>query len=72
MCQTRCAFAEAALSLQAPTRPIEKAMPWFFNRLNTACDPLSECRIVPATSRWLIALRAAATARDAFIRESME
>jgi hypothetical protein len=28
--------------------------------------------MVPLTSRWLIALRAAATARDAFIRESIE
>jgi len=31
-----------------------------------------ECRIVPSMLRWPIALRAAATARDAFIRESIE
>ena len=34
-------------------------------------DPM-ECRIVPSTSRCPIAWRAAATARDAFIRESIK
>jgi hypothetical protein len=40
--------------------------------VGAAWEPRSECRIVPSISRCPIALRAAATARDAFIRESME
>jgi hypothetical protein len=40
--------------------------------LNPPWLPRSECTIVPAGLRSPIALRSAATASEAFIRESME
>lgn len=66
----------AALSLHAPTRPIEPQVPLFFstwtNALARNCEPRSDCRLVPSMSRWPITLRAAATAREAFILGSIE
>lgn len=57
-------------------RPIEPVMPLFFstrrNALKRNWEPWSECKIVPSMVRWPTAFRPAATARDAFILESME
>jgi hypothetical protein len=55
-------------------RPIEPISPLFFNaagRRSNGTDR-SECTTVPAGERRAIACRSAATAREAFILESME
>src|SRR3954447_10290798 len=66
----------AALSPQAPTRPIEPTRPLFFSVRTNAVErnwlPRSECTTVPTASRRAIAFLSAATARDSFILESME
>src|SRR5262245_42837391 len=67
----------AALSPQAPARPIDPARPLLRSVRMKAADrnwlPLSECTTtVPAGERSAMALRSAETARAAVIWESME
>ena len=66
----------AALSAQAPTRPIDPVNPAADSSRTNALDPLwllrSECTVAVVPPRRATALRRAATARDAFMRELME
>ena len=66
----------AALSPQAPTRPIEPTSPLLVRARTKAVErnwlPRSECTSVPTAERRTMALRSAATASEASILESME
>jgi hypothetical protein len=66
----------AALSAHAPTRPHRSFQPVALQRpdegVRAELGSAVTCTTVPFGSRSAIALWSAETARDAFIRESME